>query len=107
MEHFIPGENTVQETETRKPSKVQFVLLILLVLLLILCAVFIALYVVERKETESTDSSPETCSSPACITNAAGMLEVDSLFCLLYGQDMKKGNNLRCCLLKFKQSYKA
>ena len=61
------------ETEIRKPSKVLLVFFVLFLLLLILTVAFIALYVVE-KTTKSTDSSSGTCSSPACITSAAGMI---------------------------------
>jgi flagellar basal body-associated protein FliL len=60
------------ETEIRKPSKVLLVFFVLFLLLLILSVAFIALYVVEK--TKSTDSSSGTCSSPACITSAAGMI---------------------------------
>jgi flagellar basal body-associated protein FliL len=67
------------ETEIRKPSKVLLVFFILFILLLILSATFIALYVMEK--TKSTDSSSGTCSSPACVTSAAGMLGMVSLSC--------------------------
>ena len=60
------------ETEIRKPSKVLLVFFVLFLLLLILSVAFIALYVVEKMK--STDSSSGTCSSPACITSAAGMI---------------------------------
>ncbi|CAB3999898.1 endothelin-converting enzyme 2-like isoform X1, partial [Paramuricea clavata] len=60
------------ETEIRKPSKVLLVFFILFILLLILSATFIALYVIEK--TKSTESPTGTCSSPACVTSAAAIL---------------------------------
>jgi hypothetical protein len=60
------------ETEIRKPSKVLLVFFVLFILLLILSVTIIALYVVEK--TKSTDSPTGTCTSPACITSAAGMI---------------------------------
>ena len=62
----------LDETETRKPSKIRLVLCILVVLLLALSATFIVLYLKEKLRSTDSTKSQETCTSSSCLT-AAGM----------------------------------
>ena len=70
-------------TETRKPSKVRFLLGILLILFLVLAIVFIVLYVNEKKDdgdgggvgrnsTQGQGGHGQLCEDPSCVISAGG-----------------------------------
>ena len=77
----------LENTEIRKPSRVGLALIVLFIALFTLCVVFIALYAVERNESEgstsmqghtsnTTRTTNMTCNSPTCIMSAAGMIAI-------------------------------
>ena len=74
----------LQDTETRKPSKITLAFLVLFSLFLILSVVFIGLYVKEKVTVEPTnvpsDNSKSMCISSGCTTSAAGMFRKLPLF---------------------------
>ena len=76
-------------TETRKPSKVRFLLGILLIIFLVLAIVFIVLYVNEKKDDDgdgggvgrnstqgqgggSQGGHGQLCEDPSCVISAGG-----------------------------------
>jgi hypothetical protein len=74
-------------TETRKPSKVKFILGILLFVVLVVAIVFIALYVSEKNDNgsgngqtvggnSSQGTGDKSCEDVSCVISAGGTLTV-------------------------------